>query len=79
MILKMFQSLFKKEPRYNCTVAFSDFTILHMTLNEFQINEINWSSGMYIVNQDEVQRNIARNKKERSLNESNTKRKISSS
>lgn len=64
MILKMFQSLFKKEPRYNCTVAFKDFTILHMTLNEFQINEINWSSGMYIVNQDEVQRNIARNRQE---------------
>lgn len=67
MILKMFQSLFKKEPRYNCTVAFPDFKILHMTLNEFQINEINWSSGMYIVNQDEVQRNIARNRKERGV------------
>lgn len=67
MILKMFQSLFKKEPRYSCMVAFPDFTILHMTLNEFQINEINWSSGIYIVNQDEVQRNIARNKKERDV------------
>lgn len=66
MILRMFQSLFEKEPRYNCTVAFPDFTILHMTLNEFQINEINGSIGIYIVNQDEVQRKIARNKKDSS-------------
>ena len=64
MSLKMIQSLFNKEPRYNCTVALSDFTILHMTLTEFQINKINETIGMYIVNQDEVQRNIARNKKE---------------
>lgn len=67
MILKMFQSLFKKEPRYRCTVAFPDFTIVYMTLNEFQINEINGSIGMNIINQDEVQRNIARNKKERGV------------
>ena len=64
MSLKMIQSLFNKDPRYNCTVALSDFTILHMTLTEFQINKINETIGMYIVNQDEVQRNIARNKKE---------------
>ena len=64
MILKMFQSLFKKEPRYNCTVALSDFTILHMTLTEFEINKINQCISVYIVNQDEVKRNIARNKKE---------------
>ena len=63
MILKMIQSLFKKEPRYNCTVALSDFTILHMTLTEFEINKINQCISVYIVNQDEVQRNIARNKK----------------
>ena len=61
-IIEMFKSLFKKEPRYNCTVALPNFTILHMTLTEFQINEINGTSGMYIVNQDEVQRNILRNK-----------------
>ena len=64
MSLKMIQSLFNKEPQYNCTVALSDFTILHMTLTEFKINKINETIGMYIVNQDEVQRNIARNKKE---------------
>ena len=64
MILKMFKYLFKKEPRYNCTVALSDFTILHMTLTEFEINKINQCISVYIVNQDEVQRNIARNKKE---------------
>ena len=65
MIIKIFQSLFKKEPRYNCTVSLPYFTILHMSLTEFQINEINETIGMFIVNQDEVQRNIARNKKER--------------
>ena len=63
MILKIFQSLFKKEPRYNCTIALSDSTILHMALTEFQINKINQCISVYIVNQDEVQRNIARNKK----------------
>ena len=64
MILKMIKHLFKKEPRYRCTVALSDFTILHMTLTEFQINKINQCISVYIVNQDEVQRSIARNKKE---------------
>ena len=64
MILRMFKALCKKEPRYNCTVSLSYFTILHMTLTEFQINKINQCISVYIVNQDEVQRNIARNKKE---------------
>ena len=63
MILKKIQYLFKKEPRYNCTVSLPYFTILHMTLTEFQINKINQCISVYIVNQDEVQRNIARNKK----------------
>ena len=64
MILTMFKNIFRKEPRYRCTVALSDSTILHMTLTEFEINKINQCISVYIVNQDEVQRNIVRNKKE---------------
>lgn len=64
---KIIQSLFKKEPLYNCMVAFPDFKILHMSLSESKINQINLIGGMYIVNQNQVQRDIARNKKEKEL------------
>jgi hypothetical protein len=63
-IERAIKSLFNKEPLYNCTVAFPNFKILYMRLNEHQINDINCSVGTYIINQDEVQRNITRNKKE---------------
>ena len=60
----MFLNIFKKKKTnlYRCILAFPNFQIITMMLNEQEIFDINFTSGIYIINYNEVLRAISSRK-----------------